>query len=137
MDTSPMQVIDLNGNVSQLKLTGYSIGIKNPQSKSQHHYQARQLLQKKYPTLQILEEVRIQIRQEQLLFLDFFLPLIRKCVEVHGEQHYKFIPFFHTNKTDFHMQVKRDNEKIEWCNINNIELVILKYNKVNNWYNEI
>jgi hypothetical protein len=54
------------------------------------------MLHEKFPTLQILEEVSIPLRSKETLYLDFYIPLIKKCIEVHGEQHYKFVPFYHT-----------------------------------------
>ena len=88
-----MNVIDLDGVKSRLKLVGHTVGIQNRATRSKYHTQARQLLKKKYPTLQILEEVGVKIRKGTTLYLDFFLPLINSGIEVHGEQHYKFIPF--------------------------------------------
>lgn len=51
------------------------------------------------------------------------------CVEVHGEQHYKFVPFYHNNILDFVKAQKRDKSKQEWCKINNISYVSLPYNE--------
>jgi len=132
-----MNVIDLDGKKSVLKLTGYTVGIQNRVARSKYHLEARKLLRKTYPTLQLLEEVSIPIRQGITLYLDFFLPLIKLCVEVHGEQHYKFIPFFHTDKIGFLRQLGRDRDKEEWCNINNINLIILKYDKMDNWSEQV
>jgi len=132
-----MNVKDLDGNISRWKLTGHTVGIQNREGRSKYHLSARQLLRKVYPTLQILEEVGIQIRQGTTCYLDFFLPLIKTCVEVHGEQHYKFIPFFHTNKIDFLRQLGRDRDKEEWCNINNISFIVLKYDELDKWKEQI
>jgi hypothetical protein len=132
-----MDIIDLDGNVLSWKLTGHTIGINNPHHKSQYHLNARKLLQKKYPTLQILEEVTIPLRPQNTLYLDFYLPLIKLCVEVHGEQHYKFIPYFHTDKIGFLKQLGRDKDKEEWCKINNIQIIILKYNEIDDWENQL
>ena len=132
-----MNVKDLDGNISQWKLTGHIVGIQNREARSKYHLEARKLLHEIHPTLQILEEVGIQIRSGNTLYLDFFLPLIKKCVEVHGEQHYKFIPFFHTDKIGFLRQLGRDRDKEEWCNINNIDMVVLKYDEIEHWKEQI
>ena len=128
-----MNVIDLDGNKSQWKLTGYTVGIQHRDARSKYHLEARKLLREIYPTLQILEEVGIQIRPGTTLYLDFFLPLIKLGVEVHGEQHYKRIPFFHTTKLDFLRQLGRDRDKVEWCEINGMDCVVLKYDEMNSW----
>jgi hypothetical protein len=128
-----MNVIDLDGNKAKLKLTGHTVGIQTRTKRSKYHLHARELLQQSHPTLQILEEVSVPIRRGTTLYLDFFLPLINLCIEVHGEQHYKFIPFFHKTKLDYLRQLGRDRDKEEWCGINDIDFVILKYDEMDNW----
>ena len=49
------------------------------------------------------------------------------AVEVHGRQHYEHIPFFHKTKRDFLLARARDEDKQDWCELNNIELIVLKY----------
>jgi hypothetical protein len=46
---------------------------------------------------------------------------------VHGEQHYKFVQFYHNNMLSFLKSQKRDREKQEWCEINNITYVVLPH----------
>jgi len=128
-----MNVQDLDGNITSWKLVGHIVGINQRTSRSQYHLQARELLKKTYPTLQLLEEVPIVIRQNATLYLDFYFPLIKKAIEVHGEQHYKFIPFFHEHRIGFLRQLGRDRDKEEWCEINKIELIIFKYDKQDQW----
>lgn len=132
-----MIVKDLDGNSHSWHLTGY-IAKGRIGNKSSFHLEARSLLTNQFPTLQILEEVPIQIRRSETLFLDFYLPLKKMAVEVHGEQHYKFIGFYHTNLLGFIKSQKRDNEKTEWCKINNIRQVILPYNEpIDKWIERI
>jgi hypothetical protein len=123
-----MQVKDLDGNIYYWKLIG---GISNgyDEQKSSYHLLARQLIKECFPTLQILEEIPIHIRKTEILFLDFYLPLNRKCIEVHGEQHYAFSRFYHKDKIGFLKHKKRDKDKQEWCDVNNIEYVELPYNE--------
>jgi predicted adenine nucleotide alpha hydrolase (AANH) superfamily ATPase len=61
--------------------------------------------------------------------LDFYLPLIKTCIEVHGEQHFKFVPFYHNNILNFLKSKKRDQEKAEWCEKNSIKYISLAYNE--------
>lgn len=106
--------------------------------KSGLHLSARTLLRLIYPTLDILEEVTVPIRQGQKVFLDFYLPLYKIAVEVHGRQHYEFVSHFHNNHYEFMLACKRDNEKKEWCELNNIQLVELPYNEdINEWRKRI
>ena len=123
-----MTVKDLDGNIQAWHLTGH-IAKGRLVNKSSFHLRARQLLVKEFPTLQILEEVPISIRRSETLYLDFYLPLKKTCIEIHGEQHYKFIPFYHNNILGFIKSQKRDRDKTEWCSINGINQIIFPYNK--------
>ncbi len=132
-----MNIVDLDNNTKQWNLKGY-ISKATATNKSTYHIRARQLLHELFPTLQILEEVSIPVRPKEVMYLDFYLPLIKTCVEVHGEQHYKFIPFYHTTKLNFLKAKKRDNEKKEWCEQNNITYVELPYNEnLDDWTKKI
>lgn len=131
-----MQVRDLDGNVSRWKLIG-GIAKGAYDNKSSLHLQARDLIKECFPTLQILEEVSIPLRRSESLVLDFYLPLNKKCVEVHGEQHYKFSRFFHKDMMGFIRHKKRDKEKKEWCRINDIEYIELPYDKIDEWKQRI
>lgn len=77
----------------------------------------------------ILEEVPIKTGTQQTLYLDFYIPIKHMAVEVHGEQHYSYIPHFHKNKLEFFRAKNRDKNKEEWCKINNIHFVVLKHNE--------
>lgn len=128
-----MRVVDLDGHYNDWSLKGY-IAKGRLQNKSSLHIQARDLLLELFPTLQILEEVPINPRKSETLYLDFYLPLIKTCIETHGEQHFKFVPFYHNNMMNFIKSKKRDDDKKEWCHINNIRYVDLSYNEsVEEW----
>lgn len=46
------------------------------------------------------------------------------AIEVQGAQHLKYTPFFHgKSKTTFLSQIRRDNDKQEFCKLNKIKLV--------------
>lgn len=128
-----MNVVDLNGNNVQWNLTGYiSKGKLN--NKSSYHLNARELIGQSFPTFQILEEVSIPLRRNETLYLDFYLPLIKLAVEVHGQQHYEFVPFYHPNRISFFKAQKRDLEKKDWCIINDIKYVEFPYSEnINQW----
>ena len=123
-----MLIRDLEGNSSDWNLRGNITHAKNV-NKSSLHLRARNILAQKFPTLQILEEVAIPVRKSETLYLDFYLPLNRLCVEVHGEQHYKFVAHYHNSQLGFIRHKKRDRDKMEWCEINNIRYVELPFNE--------
>ena len=123
-----MQIKDLDGNFQKWALTG-CIAHGTMRNKSDLHLRARKLIKECFPTFQILEEVPIPLRRSETLFMDFYLPLTKKCIEIHGEQHYKFVPFYHKNLMGFAKHKKRDQEKHEWCSINDIEYIALPFNE--------
>jgi hypothetical protein len=123
-----MQIKDLDGVVHKWNLTGHMARGKIS-NRSSLHLQARKLITSVYPTLQVLEEVSIPLRKSETLYLDFYLPLKKTCIEVHGEQHYKFIPFYHNNILSFLKSQKRDREKEDWCDINQIKHIVLPFNE--------
>lgn len=128
-----MQVKDLDGNSHAWNLTGY-ISKGKATNKSSLHLQARKLISDIFPTLQVLEEVPIVVRKSETLYLDFYLPLKKLCIETHGEQHYKFVSFYHNNMLSFLKSQKRDREKEEWCNINDIRYLTLPhYENIDQW----
>lgn len=131
-----MFIKDLDGNSYNWLLTG-NMSKGKVDNRSSLHLQARKIITCKYPTLQILEEVPIQIRKGETLYLDFYVPLKKTCFEVHGEQHYKFVPFYHNTILNFLKAQKRDRDKKEWCEINNIEYIELPFDKQKEWENFI
>lgn len=130
-----MQVKTLDGNIVKWQLTGYSSHAKM-ENKSALHLSARKLLRNKFPTLQILEEVTIPVRKSGSYYLDFYIPLLKTAVEIHGEQHYKFVAFYHNDQLGFLRSQKRDREKQEWCDINGIKFIELPYNESENQWIE-
>jgi hypothetical protein len=127
-----MQVMDLDGNTSYWNLTG-RIAKASGANKSSFHLQARELIRSIYPTMKTLEEVTIHTRKSEVAYLDFYIPLIKSCIEVHGEQHYRFTAFYHANMMAFLKAQKKDRDKKEWCLINNIRFIELPYHSINSW----
>ncbi len=100
--------------------------------KSSYHIKCLELIKKKWPTLCVIEEYAIKI-DKKTYYLDFFLPLIKVAIEVHGSQHYIFCEFFHGTQQGFIEQKKRDRIKREYLEENNIRLIELPYNQVEEW----
>mgnify|MGYP003142723784 FL=1 len=126
-----MKVVGLNGREYNLNLQKYDVKANDKRKRSKHHVRARKLIKEVYHSYRILEEVKLpgstSTHKRSVLYLDFFIPNIRKAVEVHGRQHYEYTPFFHKSKADFILAKARDEDKIEWCELNDIEIVTLKY----------
>ena len=124
--------MDLDGNISSWSIAGNSSKANNI-NKSSLHLLARDIIKQIYPTMPVLEEVTINTKKSEFLYLDFYVPMIKTCIEVHGEQHYNFTPFYHANMLAFLKAQKRDKDKKSWCDINNIQYIELPYNKTEQW----
>lgn len=61
------------------------------------------------------------------LELDLYNPDLQLAVEINGDQHYKFIPFFHRNKDAFTKQRYRDEMKKWKCKEAGITLISVPY----------
>ena len=57
------------------------------------------------------------------LRFDFYNANKRVAVEVHGRQHAKFVPFFHKRRSGFVSQLRRDQQKVDFCELNGIRFV--------------
>ena len=69
-----------------------------------------------------------------LLRFDFYLKDYNMCIEFNGLQHYKKTPFFthRDGSCSFESTVKRDIIKKDFCEANNIPLLIIKYDEIDN-----
>lgn len=133
-----MKVTGLNGREYNLDLKKY---IDNDRSKrSFFHIKARELIKEIFKGYTILEEVKlpgtVKPSKKSVLYLDFLIPNAKIGVEVHGQQHFKYTPFFHKSKAGFLQAKARDKNKAEWCEINDIELIILRFDDSEEYWRE-
>ena len=103
---------------------------------------ARDLLHEMFSGYNIYEEVKLpgstDPSKKSVLYLDFFIPNDKIGIEVHGEQHFKYTPFFHKSKIEFLYSKARDRAKGEWCEKNNITLVELRWDdSLEHWREKI
>lgn len=126
-----MKVTGLNGREYNLKLSRYLVDGEDCRKRSTPHLRARSLLFDLFKGQMILEEVKLpgsrDSSKKSTLFLDFLLPNLNIGVEVHGEQHYKYIAFFHKTRAGFATCLRRDDLKQKWCELNGIDLIVLKH----------
>ena len=137
-----MKVIGINGKEYTWNLNGYSVAANDQRKRSKFHLRARELLKEMYHSYRILEEVKLPgstlSHRKGVLYLDFLIPQIKLAIEVHGQQHYEFNKFFHKNKADFALAQSKDDDKIKWCELNKVDLVILKYSDTDEqWRDQI
>lgn len=67
-------------------------------------------------------------KYKRLLPFDFYLPDYNICIEFNGKQHYEPIKYF-GGGNNFKIQQLKDEIKRKYCEINNIILLIIKYNE--------
>lgn len=123
-----MQIKTLDGQIQNWQLTGHYAHAKL-ENRSSLHLRAREVLKQTYPTIQILEEVPSPIKRSETYYIDFYIPMLKTAIEVHGEQHYKFVRFYHNNQLGFLKSQKRDREKREWCETNSIRYIELPFSE--------
>lgn len=137
-----MKVRGINGKEYIWNLSGYDVFNDDKRKRSKYHVRARNLLKEIFNSYRILEEVKLpgstELHRKSVLYLDFYIPTIKLGIEVHGQQHYEFSQFFHRTKADFLKSKARDEDKIEWCKLNGIRLIVLDYRKTDDeWRTEI
>lgn len=134
-----MKVRDLSGKESSWLLTGRTVSCTNDRTaRSELHISTRKLLTELYPTMTILEEVPIKLTHSDLAYLDFYIPLLKIAIEVQGEQHFKFTPFFHGTMNGFLKAKRIDNNKKEWCEINRITLLEFSFDEsIDEWKDKL
>lgn len=54
---------------------------------------------------------------------------LKYLIEFNGKQHYEFVEFIHKNKKNYKVSLLRDKLKLEYCEKNNIELFIIRYDE--------
>lgn len=128
-----MKIVGISGKEYVWNLTGYDVFNDDSRKRSKYHLRARNLLKEIYNSYRILEEVKLPgstlPHRKSVLYLDFYIPTISKAFEVHGQQHYEYSPFFHKSMADFIKAQVRDEDKQTWCELNNIDLIVLKYSE--------
>ena len=128
-----MKAKGINGKEYVWNLTSYDVFNDDSRKRSKYHIRARKLIKEIFNSYRILEEVKLpgstSLHRKSVLYLDFYIPTISLAIEVHGQQHYEYSPFFHKSKADFLKSKARDEDKIEWCDLNGIQLITLKYSE--------
>ena len=121
-------------------LTGLERRIKKPnkylidwetKSKSKIQFKTKRYLHKYWGSHIVFEE--FPVAGTRLTF-DFFNASEKIAVEVQGQQHTKYTPFFHGKyKINYIDQLRRDKQKYDFCKINGIKLVEVYYRTKQKW----
>jgi len=116
-----MRFKTLNGALKRLsKPQQYRIDWSGP-SRSKIQHKVKTLLQKHWSKHVVFEEFPVAGTK---MSLDFYNANKKIAIEVQGEQHTKYVPHFHgKNKINFFSQMRRDQQKREFCDLNKIKLI--------------
>jgi len=128
---------DRNWNLSKCVVSG-----DDTRPRSNLHILARKVLRKEFPYDRIFEEVPLpgshKPSRKSTLFVDFLIPSSSLAVEVHGRQHFEFVAHFHSDMRGFRKSKARDRDKVNWLEINSIDLITLSYSETEDeWRNRI
>jgi hypothetical protein len=125
-----MIIEGLDGKKHKLKVKNRKKG-----RKSKLHIKARKLIESIFVET-FYEEVSLvgsKTKRNSLLYADFLCVKARVIIEVHGQQHYDYIPHFHSSKLAFTKAKLRDRTKQEWAELNSFTFIELPYNKESEW----
>ncbi len=116
-----MKFVDRYGKERNLKnAKKYLIDWEKP-SRSKFQTTVKKFLYKYWKNDIVFEEFRVVGSR---LTLDFYNATKNIAIEVQGNQHTKYNKFFHKgNKINYLNQLKRDDEKLAFCELNTIKLV--------------
>lgn len=90
-------------------------------SRSKLQFGVKEFLRKYWQNHVVFEELTIPGTR---LSLDFFNANKKIAIEVQGRQHTKYVPFFHGKyKNNFLSQLKRDQDKAKFCELNDLILI--------------
>lgn len=102
------------------KAKKYLINWDGP-SRSKIQFRTKQFLKTYWSNHIVFEEFPVAGSK---LSLDFYNANKKIAIEVQGKQHTKYVPFFHgKNKINYINQLKRDQDKFKFCELNEIQLV--------------
>ena len=123
-----MKFITLGGSEKRIpKVRKYIIEWDDP-SKSKIQFNTKQFLKSYWANHVVFEEFPVAGTR---LSLDFYNATKKIAVEVQGAQHRRYVPHFHGgHKLNYIDQLRRDKQKSEYCEINDIKLIEIYDNDV-------
>ena len=91
------------------------------ESKSKLQFNTKQFLHQYWKNHIVFEEFPLVGTR---LRFDFYNANKKIIIEVQGQQHTKYVPYFHgKSKSGYIDQLRRDNDKLRFCEINRLKFV--------------
>ena len=116
-----MEFKTVHGGVKRVKNVKKRIIDWSAPSKSKRQREVKKFLKKYWKNHVVFEEFPVAGTR---LSIDFYNANKRIAVEVQGSQHTKYNSFFHGgHKNNYLEQLKRDEMKFKFCELNEIQLI--------------
>ena len=117
---SPMKFKTLSGSTAELRNAKKYLVDWNGKSKSKFQLSVRDFLYPYWKSDIVFEEFKLVGTR---LSFDLYNANKKIAIEVQGAQHTKYVKFFHGNRMKYLEQLKRDDKKFRFCEINDINLI--------------
>jgi hypothetical protein len=115
-----MKFKTLTGSTAELKNAKRFLIDWDGKSRSKFQYSVKEFLFPFWKTDIVFEELKLVGTR---MSFDFYNANKKIAVEVQGQQHTKYVKFFHGNRFKYLEQLKRDDKKMRFCEVNGISLV--------------
>ena len=115
-----MKFKTLSGSTAELRNAKKYLVDCNGKSKSKFQLSVRDFLYPYWKSDIVFEEFKLVGTR---LSFDLYNANKKIAIEVQGAQHTKYVKFFHGNRMKYLEQLKRDDKKFRFCEINDINLI--------------
>lgn len=116
-----MKFITLSGQTRRVSNIKKHLISWDKSSRSKFQFSVKQFLKEYWYNHIVFEEFPIVGTK---MSLDFYNANKKIAIEVQGNQHIKYTPFFHGNyKNNYLSQLERDRQKSIFCEKNNLDLI--------------
>jgi hypothetical protein len=115
-----MKFKTLSGSTAELRNAKKYLVDWNGKSKSKFQLSVRDFLYPYWKSDIVFEEFKLVGTR---LSFDLYNANKKIAIEVQGAQHTKYVKFFHGNRMKYLEQLKRDDKKFRFCEINDINLI--------------
>jgi hypothetical protein len=121
-----MKFKNLYGKYVTKNITKYLVNWTSP-CKSKAQTNVKKFFERYWKTHVVCEEFPVVGSRMRCDLLNLTKKI---AVETHGQQHDKFVPFFHKNRTNFKKSFKRDLTKYNWLEANGFKVVEIFDNEI-------
>ena len=115
-----MKFLTLSGSQKRVSKPKKYLIEWDSKSRSKIQFKAKQYLQPYWCNHVVFEE--FPVAGTRLKF-DFYNANKKIAGEIHGAQHVNYVPFFHGRRSNFVRQLRRDPQKLDFCDLNDIKIV--------------